>query len=630
MPRRFRFESFEVNISSGELRRNGERVKLPEQSFQVLVMLLSKPGEVVSRQEIQKGLWPNDTVVEFENSINAAVKNLRVALRDSADEPRYIETLPRRGYRFIGFVEENLPPANGSADPDMSETRKSARSRRIGGVVATLVLVLACAVFWFKTRQPTLSSAMTDLVPRGSASSKAIAVLPLQNPSSDDKESDFLRFALADEIATALSRVPSFSVRPFATTSRYSGPVMDLQQAGHDMGVASIVTGHFLTEGDRLEVTLEAVDVETDRTLWRETVNVLASNRIAMREQITTKVREELIPVLGGSSTTAGRDTHPTSEQAYSLYLRSIAIPHDVGPNKTAIEMLERAVRIDPGYAPAWEALGLRYYFDATYAEGGDRNLTRSDSADERALALDPNLIFAGATLATNRADEGNIGTAFAQASALVKDRPESAQAHFALAYVQRYAGALDESARECDRALTLDRGNYQFRSCALTFLELDKPQRAMDFVNLDSGSEWAASRAAYTFLQEGKLAEARQTMAQVGPGPLWGRELIEACLDPTQTSSLAEIANKTEAAALAANDAEIRYLVGRLLAYCGQEDQALRTLKSAIRHYCAYSALETDPLLTKLRRNSQFDKLRSVAKDCQNKVLAEQPRSLR
>jgi len=110
----------------------------------------------------------------------------------------------------------------------------------------------------------------------------------------------------------------------------------------------------------------------------------------------------------------------------------------------------------------------------------------------------------------------------------------------------------------------------------------------------------------------------------------LWGRDLIEACLDPTQAPSLPQIANKTEAAALAANDAEIRYLFGRLLAYCGQEDQALRTLKSAIRNYCAYTALETDPLLTKLRGNSEFDKLRSAAKECQNKVLAEQPPSLR
>src|SRR5215467_13670780 len=101
-----RFESFEVDLRTGELRRNGERVKLPEQSFQVLAMLLAMPGEVVMRQEIQKRLWPNDTVVEFENSINAAVKNLRIALGDSAEQPRYIETLPRRGYRFISPVND--------------------------------------------------------------------------------------------------------------------------------------------------------------------------------------------------------------------------------------------------------------------------------------------------------------------------------------------------------------------------------------------------------------------------------------------------------------------------------------------------------------------------------------------
>ena len=101
-----RFESFEVNLRSGELRKNGQKVKLPEQSFQILAMLLERPGEVVLRREIQKRLWPNDTVVEFENSINAAIKKLRLALGDSADHPRYIETLARRDYRFISPVEE--------------------------------------------------------------------------------------------------------------------------------------------------------------------------------------------------------------------------------------------------------------------------------------------------------------------------------------------------------------------------------------------------------------------------------------------------------------------------------------------------------------------------------------------
>src|SRR5205807_2444112 len=122
---------------------------------------------------------------------------------------------------------------------------------------------------------------------------------------------------------------------------------------------------------------------------------VATSEKIAMREQITSRVREGLVPVLGGSSVSGEAGTRPKSEEAYDLYLRSIAVPHDVAPTKDAIAMLERAVGIDPTYAPAWEALGLRYYWDSAYGDGGEPMLKRSDSAFERALALDPNLISA-------------------------------------------------------------------------------------------------------------------------------------------------------------------------------------------------------------------------------------------
>src|SRR5436190_8048557 len=158
--------------------------------------------------------------------------------------------------------------------------------------------------------------------------------------------------------------------------------------------------------------------------------------------------------------------------------------------------------------------------------------LKRSDSAYERAVALDPNLIFAAAELITNQTTQGEIGNAYAEASALVKNRPESAQAHFALAYVLRYVGLLDQSAHECETALASDRGNYLFRSCALVFMELNQQQRAMDFVRLDAGSEWAARTAAYIFLREGKLAEARQSIQKTSANPLMARDLLQSCFD--------------------------------------------------------------------------------------------------
>jgi tetratricopeptide (TPR) repeat protein len=391
------------------------------------------------------------------------------------------------------------------------------------------------------------------------------------------------------------------------------------------MGVTSIVTGHFLREGDQLAVTLEAVDVASNRSVWRDTVSVAAPDKIAMREQITLRVRQGLVPVLGGSSASGGTETRPKSEEAYDLYLRSIAVPHDVAPNKDAISMLERAVGIDPSYAPAWQALGLRYYFDATYADGGERTLKRSDSAYERALALDPNLLFAASQLIADRTARGETASAYAEVSALVKGRPDSAQAHFALGYVLRYAGLLDEAARECDTARALDAGNYQFRSCSWVFMELGKPQRAMEFVRLDAGSEWAARQTAFILLGQGKPAEARQSIQRTSDAPLMGRDLVQACLDPQQTSQLDRVAKKIEAAVLAEVDAEGWYIFGRLLAYCGQKDAARRLLKSGIEHnYCSYQAMQTDPLLAKLRASHEFSELLSSAKDCQSHFLAE------
>jgi TolB-like protein/tetratricopeptide (TPR) repeat protein len=453
-------------------------------------------------------------------------------------------------------------------------------------------------------------------------------VLPFQNAGSD-KDTDFLRLALPDEIATTLSYVPSFSIRPFATTSKYNGTNVDLQQAGKEMGVTSIVTGHYLTEANQLEVTLEAVDVANNRSVWRDTISVAASDKIAMREQITSRVRQGLVPVLGGLSAFGEVGTRPKSEEAYDLYLRSIAVPRDVAPNKDAIAMLERAVGIDPSYAPAWEALGLRYYFDGSYGDGGEPAFERSDSATERALALDPDLISARSQLITNRAERGEVRSAYAEASALVKRRPNSAGAHFALGYVLRYAGLLDESAHECDTALALDRGNYQFRSCSWAFIQLGKPQRAMEFVRLDADSEWAARTTAFILIGQGKLGEARQTIQRMPDAPLMGRDLLQACLDPQRTSQVNRAARKMETASFAKLDAEPRYEFGALLSYCGQKDAALRLLRSAVeQNYCAYTALQTDPLLVKFRRTPEFSELLSAAKECQNGVLAQRDQS--
>jgi tetratricopeptide (TPR) repeat protein len=162
------------------------------------------------------------------------------------------------------------------------------------------------------------------------------------------------------------------------------------------------------------------------------------------------------VPALGAGANSDEGATRPKNEEAYDLYLRSIAVPHDPAPNKDAIAMLERAVGLDPTYAPAWDALGLRYHFDAAYGTGGEVMAEREKSALERALALDPNFINPAAQLTGREVERGNLVKGYQDAKALVVRHPENAMAHFALSYVLRYGGAVEESAHECDTALAL------------------------------------------------------------------------------------------------------------------------------------------------------------------------------
>ena len=497
----------------------------------------------------------------------------------------------------------------------------------IAAVLAGVVVVALGILYYWQSRH---SAAPTP----GPTGPTTIAILPFQN-IGEDKDVDFLRLALPDEIATDLSYVRSLSIRPFATTSKYTAAGLDLQQAGREMHVTDIVTGHYMKEGNQLQITLEAVDVENNRTIWRDTLNAAAPDMIAMRGEITSKVRQGLVPALGVGSESAETETRPKSEEAYDLYLRSLALPRDPGPNKEAITMLERAVGLDPTYAPAWAQLGLHYYWDSQISDGGEAAFQKSNSALARARALDPNLIVAAVQTIANRVERGELAAAYNDATDLVKRQPRASFSHFALGYVLRYASLLDESTRECETALTFDPGNFGLRSCSFAFEAIGKPERAIDFVSLDKGANFYNVRIYFFLWGEGKLAEAREAIHKL-PAEYTEAPFLSACSDlpsPTQSPSaeVNRLAREVEPAMLSNRDAENRYLAGTEMAFCGQKDAAVRLLKSAIDgRYCSYQGLQKDPLLASLRGTAEYAQLLAAAKKCQDDFLAERAQSPR
>ena len=484
------------------------------------------------------------------------------------------------------------------------------------GMAGLLLAVLgAVGAWWLKHRKP----------PAPEVAANTIAVLPLQNMTNDSGV-DYLRFALADEIASVLTYNRTLDVRPTGSTRKYVSADVDPQQAGRDLHVADIVTGHYMKQGNKIMVTLQAVNVTSNSVTWQSNpITAPSQDYIALQDALAKQVRAGLLPTLGTQSEYLETSTRPKNQEAYDLYLRSVPLAHDEKPNKEAISMLERSVGQDATYAPAWEMLGERYYFDSQYSSGGDEAFQKSSSAYERALTLDPNLLAAAGNLIINRVERGELEKAYQQARALVRKRPQSAQVHFTLGYVLRYAGMLQESTQECDTALKLDPGNYFFRSCAWAFLYSGDTTKAREFVKLDAGSEWARFAMTSILLRERKVNEAREAVKKMPSATRYHPALLEAALGLRPQAELDRIAQEDTRSLASGDDPEAAYEQGAVLAMVGKKDAALHMIRMAVeQNYCAYSALENDPLLDRLRATPEFADLLKAARFCQEPLLAQ------
>lgn len=449
---------------------------------------------------------------------------------------------------------------------------------------------------------------------------QAVAVLPLQNLGTDAR-TDYLRVALADEVATILSHTRGVAVRPFSTTSRYSQPPLDLSKLGRQIGVDSVLTGHFVDADGRLAITLEAIDVKTGRLLWRDSLDAPANSMMATQVQLALRIRSGLAPILGGSS--EGAIAEPRNEEAYATFLRSTVLSTDPGPNREGIGMLRRAVSLDDSYAPAWHALSKRYYLEGRYGNGDAHFLDDSAVAAERAVALDPNYIAAAAGLIVGKVERGELADAYQRAVDLVSRRPDDVDAQFSMSYVLRFGGLLEKSAEHCEKAFLLDPRNHTsgLRSCAVVFLLRGDYARTVNYLHLDEGSEFERALTLHMLVAQGKEGEAvRLGSSRV---PQWGTyRMLLACAAKRPAADIAPLA----AEVMPSDDPESNYFSAAHLAYCGQTAAARELLLHAVdNNYCGYPAMTTDPLLANLRSTPEFAHVEAAGRECRARFVAQQ-----
>lgn len=481
--RRVRAGLFDVDLGVGELRKNGIRVPLQEQPFRVLSVLLERPGEMVTREQLQERLWPADTFVGFDEGINTAIRKLRQAFGDSADNPRFIETLPRRGYRFIAPVSESPRPdavaalidrapvagreedahAAGGAQEDGGEIRaaEQPRPRRrlwflylgVGSAVVLLCGLWAVSRL-IRRRAPATSAPPTRIM---------LAILPFQNLSNDPKQ-DYFSDGLTEETITDLGELSPERMGVIARTSAmaYKNTNKTISQIGRELGVNYILEGSVRREGGRARVSAQLIRVSDQTHLWAESYDRELHDVLDIENELGRAIAQQVQANLSPERRTLLAKTRPVNPEAYDLYLKGRYYWNQRTPEgiKESIDYFEQAARKDPNFALAYAGLADAYNISNILGLYTPKeSLPESRRAAEKAIMLDPTLAEAHAALGMEKSHyEFDFAGAEKEFQTALELNPSSAYAH--LFYSNCYLmpmGREAEALAENQKAVMLD-----------------------------------------------------------------------------------------------------------------------------------------------------------------------------
>jgi TolB-like protein/DNA-binding winged helix-turn-helix (wHTH) protein/Tfp pilus assembly protein PilF len=471
----YRFGLFEVDGRLGELRKQGRAVKLRGRPFDILLILLRKPGDLITREELRQQLWPADTFVDFDHGLNSAMNRLREALGDSAENPRFIETLPRRGYRFIAPIElierdaarlkaqapsEPARPAEDEAvagrnpvEAQSSPASVSGPSRAVlAGAAGFLIAAIVVAAFYLRIggSEPARSAKMT------------LAVLPFENLSAEPDQ-DFFTDGFTEEMIAELGKLDPEHLGVIArtTTRLYKNARKDIGQIHRELGVDYVLEGSIRRAANRVRITSQLVQASDMTHLWAESYERDVSDVLTIQTEVAMKIAHSLTLALRRPEPPTAKGA--TSSTAHDLYLRGRAFREQATEESTrkAIEYFQRSIDADPQYAGAYAGLADAYWLLGAPGWEVDQPmglLQRAQSNAERALAIDPQLAEAHAVLAmvrlSYRWDRAGSEQEIREA---IRLNPSSVLAHQYYSTMLTTMGKFDEAIAEARRALELD-----------------------------------------------------------------------------------------------------------------------------------------------------------------------------
>jgi TolB-like protein/DNA-binding winged helix-turn-helix (wHTH) protein/Tfp pilus assembly protein PilF len=625
-PATIRFGPYEVKSLTRELYKRDRRLRLRPQPFQVLQILLEHGCNVVTREELRQRLWRSDTFVDFEHGLNTSVKELRAALGDSATEPRYIETLPRLGYRIMVPVHCNGASSSGPENlagetiPASPSLPLPTNRRWALFLTVSIVLILALAVSGVFLRSRSRSHS------RGQPSNQRLmlAVLPFQNLTGDTAQ-EYFSDGLTEEMIAQLGRVEPDHLGVIARTSvmHYKDKQERLDQIARDLGVQYVLEGSVRRNSNKVRITAQLIQMQDQTPLWTEQYDRDVSNVLSLQGEIAQQIADEIQITLGDHRNLKSAARHPplspTSYEVYDLYLKGRYFWNKRTSEgfERAVECFQQAVEQDPNYAPAYAGLADSYAIMSGYGVVLPKDvMPKARAAAQRAVALDDKLAEAHVSLAVIAQNyDWDWATAQKEYRRSIELDPNYATAHHWYAECLALLGRFDQAFAEIARARQLDplslimaadngaifyfsrqydRSIEQFRAVLdmepnfprarmLVFPYVEKGMYADALAELDKWQQiqqtpWSFSIRAYVLGRSGQQVQARQKMSKL-------EQMTTQPIDPLAFA----------------------------LAYVGINDKkrALFWLERAYaEHSSSLTALKVDPIYDSLRDDPRFQDL--------------------
>ena len=622
-----RFDGFEVDLRSGELRKNGKRLRLQEQPFRVLRVLLERSGEVVTRDELKQTLWPADTFVDFDDGLNTAVKKIRDLLGDSSAEPRYIETIPRRGYRFIGRLTRVEPdfavePAeerkngseHGSAVPAAPASVPRAKTKSIllrrgvllGAVAVLAVLALASVRYRGNAaRQPAI---------------KSLAVLPLKNLSGDLAQ-DYLADGMTEALIGDLAGIHDLRVISRTSVTRFKDTQLSAPEIARILGVDAIVEGSVIRDGSRIRVHAQLIRAATDEHFWSEAYDREMRDVLSLQSDVAESIARKVEVTVTGEEHARLSSTRTVDPEAYEAYLKG----RYYWNKRTADSMpkaalyFEEAIKKDPGYAAAYSGLadsnsGLAWHGFMSPAVA----LPKAYAAAQRAAELNPQSAEAHASLGLVLDHKWDWDRAEIEFKRALELNAQYANAHHWYGDYLSIKGRHDEALLEAKRALDLDPVNLMIGSwVGLRYYLACKYDRAVEqsrnTVDMDPNFAAAHLLLGESYVQKGKheqgLDELQKAARLSGDSPLYIAQVgVSRALAGDKSEALRTIRELQD---ISSRRYVSPYGIAQIYAALNDKEQTYRWLEIAYRDHAVWmSYLAVDPVFDSIRPEERFRNL--------------------